>query len=273
MHSTKSTSSPSASTNNSDVGHIVLLTKVKCPDCEKFKPEWIKFMEYFERFHAHRFPINFIQHRVYDASATNAVEKRKEILQFAEEGVDNYPVLLFYIVDSNSDDKSSNTNESHRWKPYWFNAAPFRTASALIFSFLVLFRIASSMHKALAAPNTPTLGQESKMENEKSEREKIEEGRQYLQILPQLRKDLQAEVDTHYTDKDRAHPNYPTFDKVFTLYVPAQSTSSSSSSSTQSTATSTHSVRVPHRSRPLVSSTSEPERAPTQKELEIANSY
>lgn len=230
MHS--ATFENKTATNSNNVGNIVLLTKVNCPDCKKFKPEWIKFMEYFEEFHAHRFLPNFIQHLVYDASAINAVEKRNEILQFAEEGVDKYPILLFYIGD--------NDNRRHyRWKPYWFNAAPFRTAPALIFSFLILFRIANAMHKTLTTTAKVKEGKSETIE---------EEGRQCLKVLPQLREYLQADIDTHYTAEDRAHPNYPTFEKVFTLYVPTSAPFKSS-----------------HPTRPLISRTNELERMPTEK--------
>lgn len=248
--------------NANNVGNIVLLTKVNCPDCKKFKPEWIKFMEYFERHHAHLFLPNFIQHLVYDASATNAVEKRNEILQFAEEGVDKYPILLFYIG-------GNGTNGRHyRWKPYWFNAAPFRTAPALIFSFVILFRIANAMHKAL----TTTAFSESKDESE-SEREKIEEGRQCLKVLPQLQEHLQADIDAHYTAEDRAHPNYPTFEKVFTLYVPTSASVSTPAVSVPAATVRSMPFTHPYPTRTLVPRTNEPERAPTEKELGVANSY
>jgi hypothetical protein len=115
-------------------GKIMLFTSSKCEECEKFKPEWIKFLKEFNKHYQHLFPPNFIQHTIYNPLAKDAVKQREKILQYAEKGKDGYPLLLFYLggADASStspyppekkdgkkdyerNDERNNRNGSEKW--------------------------------------------------------------------------------------------------------------------------------------------------------------
>src|SRR5437879_3448773 len=115
---------------------IVLCTSTKCEECEKFRPEWLKFLQEFKHYE-HEFPHNFLHHLIYNPSSPKAKEQRKEVLKYAEEGKDGYPLLLMYIEDTDQDGHKV----VRRWKPYWFGSRIFRTAKALLFSFLIVYKI------------------------------------------------------------------------------------------------------------------------------------
>lgn len=106
---------------------IMLFTSTKCETCDKFKPEWNKFLSELKDY-KHLLPLNFITHMNYNPSSKNAIEKRREILKYAKQGKDGYPLLLFYI-------------DGKRWKPYWFDSNMFRNARSIMYSFLIHFII------------------------------------------------------------------------------------------------------------------------------------
>lgn len=208
---------------------IMLFTSTRCEECEKFKPEWLKFLEEFKHYE-HLFPPDFIRHTIYNPSAHGAAEQRKEILQYAEEGKDGYPLLLMYI---NVGGKT--TPDIRRWKPYWFNSRIFRTCKALVFAFLIVYKICPALcavppeirQEILCHGVKRKTGDEEKFREVEDmfcdERscsvldEKTKEGIYYLTNWSAVKKDMQQQLDTLHTKEEREHKNYPTVDRILHL--------------------------------------------------------
>lgn len=111
---------------------ILLISSTNCKDCEKFEDEWEHFQENFQKQYGSEFPPNFIKKILYNPMSATAIEDRKKVLKYAQEGKDGYPLLLFYV-------------NGRRWKPYWFNSREFRTSKVLMFTFLILYKILPSI--------------------------------------------------------------------------------------------------------------------------------
>lgn len=111
---------------------ITLLTSTECHECSQFEPEWTAFLKEFNEEYQKDLPSNFIQHTVHDPKSKFAQEERKRFIKFVDEGKDGYPLLLFYI-------------NGRRWKPYWFGSRAFRTCRAIMFAFIIVYRICPSI--------------------------------------------------------------------------------------------------------------------------------
>lgn len=162
------------------INEIMLITKIGCPECKLFEPEWDEFLEEIKLYD------DFIRPKVtqivFNPSAKNAEQKRKEILDnYAEEGKDGYPLLLFYI-------------NGVRWKPYWFNSQAFRTAKAIMFSCLLAYKYLPLTIDDPDYNETPT---------------------GYIKVLNRgIWIYMQSQFDKLHTAKDRRDANYPTIQKI-----------------------------------------------------------
>lgn len=187
---------------------IMLFTSTKCAECKKFEPEWLKFIsKYIENSPKNHCTPFIITHFVYDPDSIDAARDKKELLKYAVQGEDGFPLLIFYV-------------NGKRYKQYWFQSRIFRTCNVLIFAIDLVYNIRPFLNLGrLAEYKREHIDNLSLDDFDDSKHEEIEKAHEYLLKWPIIKKQLQGKIDSLYPDATRGHRHYPTVDRILSAYL------------------------------------------------------